>query len=282
MAASINILMALTNDKIKRYQEKLSRQENFKTQYVSSLNAAVEIIADRAIHVDVFTVDNELGEFDEIHDFVTDIRQKYPRLLIVLVDEDADFGMPGQADEISTDPFHHDDLARKISKLISDRRMETLRSDSLPAVRSISKQLRMATGTSGKQDAATQVVKDMGYDYVGYYHIETSDPLALRLQAQSGAATLTSIAPKKASADDIMGWVAQNGQSRIAGPQDNPTHPLVGRGRLGAAVCVPVSFNNVSYGVIVACNDRPGSIPQDSVLMLELVCTQLAAALSKK
>jgi len=76
--------------------------------------------------------------------------------------------------------------------------------------------------------------------------------------------------------------VAQNGQSRIAGPEDNPTHPLVARGRLGAVVCVPVAFNNVNYGVIAACNDRPGSIPQDSVLMLELVCTQLAAALSKK
>lgn len=79
-----------------------------------------------------------------------------------------------------------------------------------------------------------------------------------------------------------MGWVAQNGQSRIAGPEDRPNHPLVARGRLGAVSCVPVSFSTRSFGVIVACKDRPGSITQEAVLMLELIAAQLAAAITKE
>ena len=276
---SIDLLAALTTDKLERYEGEFAKHTDFGTRTVDSLKQALNIIADRDEHVDVLVLDNELTG---VHDFVTHLRQKYPRLIIVLVDEEADFGMPGQADELSTDPFRNDDLMRKIKKLMSDRRQETLRSDSLPAVRNISKQLRVATGSTGKQEAAAQVVKDMGYDYVAYYHIDNVSPLTLGLKAQQGPAAVNAIAPKSAGADDLMGWVAQNGQSRIAGPEDNPTHPLVARGRLGAVVCVPVAFNNVSYGVIAACNDRPGSIPQDSVLMLELVCTQLAAALSKK
>jgi hypothetical protein len=276
--ASTQILAALEEDKSKRYYEHMSKSGEFGVQIVNSLKDALGVIEDRDQHVDVLVLDNELHR---AFDFVDAIRKKYPRLIIVLVDEGADFGLPGQADELSTEPFRHDELMRKITKLMSDRRMETLRSDSLPAVRNISKQLRQATGNSGKQNAAVEVIKDMGYDYVAYYHITGNDPMELRLQAQAGPNAVNAIAPKKANDDDLMGWVAKNGQSRIASPDDRPTHPLVARGRLGAVVCVPVAFNKVSYGVLAACNDRPGSIPQDSVLMLELVSTQLAAALSK-
>lgn len=79
-----------------------------------------------------------------------------------------------------------------------------------------------------------------------------------------------------------MSWVIKNGQSRLAGPEDSPNHPLVARGRLGAVACVPVTFSGVSYGVMVACNDRPNSMDQENVLMLELVAAQLAAALSRE
>jgi GAF domain-containing protein len=87
--------------------------------------------------------------------------------------------------------------------------------------------------------------------------------------------------PKQAG-DDIMMWVAKNGQSRTAGPDDEPTHPLVKRGILNAAACVPVQFSGSRYGVIVACRELPDSISQDNVLMLELVSAQLAAVVSKE
>ena len=79
-----------------------------------------------------------------------------------------------------------------------------------------------------------------------------------------------------------MGWVAQNGQSRIAGPNDDLTHPLVKRGRLGAVACVPVHSSGNRYGVLVACREIPDSITQENVLMLELVSAQLGAAVAQE
>jgi GAF domain-containing protein len=43
-----------------------------------------------------------------------------------------------------------------------------------------------------------------------------------------------------------------------------------------------VEFSGTSYGVLIACRDRPSSITQENVLMLELICAQLAAALGKE
>ena len=38
----------------------------------------------------------------------------------------------------------------------------------------------------------------------------------------------------------------------------------------------------ISRGVIVACRERPGTITQENVLILELIGAQLAAALAKE
>jgi len=276
---SVDILVSVREDSAKRYYQNLSTQEGFKINIVTQTADALTLLADLTHHTDVFVIDNNLGES---HDLIRDLRQKYPRLLIVLVDEEADFGIPGQADDISTEPFNHDDLARRINRLMSDRQLETLRSDSLPAVRNIAKRLRTATGARGKQEAAVLACKEMGYDYVAYYHLERLEPFRMSLYAQNGPNPIQAVAPKQASLDDLMGWVSQNNQSRIAGPEDKPNHPLVARGRLGAVACVPVSFSGSSYGVMVMCRDRPGSITQENVMMLELVCTQLASALSKE
>ncbi len=280
MAPVVDLLVAVRAEQVERYQQNLAKYTSFNTQVVDSTKEALGIMADKDSHVDVLVLDNGLSEL--IYELVVHIRQKYPRLLIVLVDEDADFGLPGQADEMSTEPFKNDDLIRRIERLIADRRMETLRSDSLPAVRSINRVMKDAVGLIGKQEAAVKSVHEMGYDYVAYYHIESATPLDLYLRAQSGPNTITAIAPKRANADDLMGWVAQNGQSRIAAPEDKPNHPLVARGRLGAVSCVPVGFAGKQYGVLAACRDMPGSITQENILMLELVAAQLAAALMKE
>lgn len=276
--ASINVMAAITQDRARLYYQKLSQDSELQLQIVTTINDMMASIADQDNHVDVCVLDNALrGALDAVNQ----IRQNYPRLLIVLVDEEADFGLPGQADEMSTDPFEDDELIRKIKRLMMDRRMETRRSDSLPAMRTISRFMKNAVGTLGKQEATVQAVAEMGYDYVAYYSIESTEPLNLRLIAQHGPKTITSIAPQQADHGDLMGWVAQNGQSRIAAPEDKPNHPLVARGRLGAVACVPVAFSGHSFGVIVACQDRPNSIAQESVLMLDLVATQLATVLLK-
>jgi GAF domain-containing protein len=276
---SIDLLVAVRREHAGRYHKNLSSHKDLKVEIVSNTQDALDILADRDKHVDVFVVDNGVGDTD---DLIADLRHSYPRLLIILVDEEADFGIPGQADEISTEPFENDDLIRRIGSLMSDRQLETLRADSLPGVRTFAKKLRTATGEGGKYQAAVEACQEMGYDYVGYYRLETLNPINLTLKAQVGPNAILAIMPKQASADDIIGWVSKSGQSRIAGPQDTPTHPLVARGRLGSVACVPVVFSGNRYGALIACRELPDSINRENVMMLELVSAQLAAAISKE
>jgi hypothetical protein len=278
--ASIDLLVAVRREHAARYYKNLSGQKDLKLELVSDTHDALEILADRDKHVDVFVVDNGFGNTD---DLIADVRHSYPRLLIILVDEDADFGIPGEADEISTEPFENDDLIRRIGSLMSDRQLETLRADSLPGVRAFAKKLRTATGEGGKYQAAVEACQEMGYDYVGYYRLDTLiNPPSLTLKAQVGPNAILAIMPKQASPDDIISWVSKSGHSRIAGPQDTPTHPLVAKGRLGVVACVPVVFSGTRYGALIACREQPNSINQENVLMLELVSAQLAAAISRE
>lgn len=275
---SVHILVAVRREHASRFHKHLSAHKDFRVQLVSDARDALDVLADRDKQVDVFIVDNGLGHVFEL---VTELRHTYPRLLIILVDEEADFAMPGQADDVTTDPFTNDDLIRRITRLMSDRRLETLRADAMPPVREFAKKLRTASGEVGKTQTAVAACRDLGYEYVAFYRLESLDPLRVTLRAQDGSAPLQAVAPKQATPEDIMGWVAKTGQSRIAGPQDELNHPLVAKGRLGAVACVPVGTTN-RYGVLVACREQPGSISQQNVLMLELVSAQLAAVISKE
>ena len=280
MTSVVQILIAVPREDASRYHKNLSASKNFRLNIVSDRRDVLTTLANRDIHIDVLVLDNRLGG---IYDLIGDVRHSYPRLFIVLVDEEADFGLPGQADDISTAPFENDDLVKRITQLMSDRQLETLRADSLPAVREFAKRLRKATGEYGKQQAAVSACMDMDYQYVAFYRMESFSPLLLTLKAQDGPNTLQSVAPKQAAENDLMTWVAQTGQSRIAGPDDEQTHPLVKRGRLGAVVCVAVGFSGQQrYGVLVACREVPNTITQETVIMLELVSAQLAAAVSKE
>lgn len=276
-----NVLAAVRRDEASRYYKSLSTHKNFKLQIVTDFKDALDVLGDRDQHTDLVVVDNHLANTD---DFIAELRHSYPRLFIILVDEEADFGWPGQADEISTTPFDNDDLARRITRLMSDRQLETLRADSLPAVRDFAKRLRKATGEGGKQQAAVTACMDLDYYYVAFYRLESANPPNLTLKAQEGPQAIKAIAPKLAKADenDLLTWVAQTGQSRMTGPDDEPNYPLVRRRRLGAAACVPVDIAGNRYGVLIACREEPESIQQENVLMLELVSAQLAAAISKE
>jgi DNA-binding response OmpR family regulator len=275
----IDVLVAVLREDASHYHKGLSINKDFRLQIVSDKRDALSILDNKDDHVDVVILDNRLGG---VYDFVSELRHSYPRLFIVLVDEEADFAMPGQADEISTTPFENDDLIKRITRLMSDRQLETLRADSMPAVRDFAKRLRTATGETGKQRAAVAACMDMDYQYVAFYHLEDQSPVQLVLRAQEGPNTLQSVAPRQANDDDLIGWVARNGQSRIAGPTDDLSHPLVQTGRLGAVACVPVHASGNRYGVLVACREMPDSITQENVLMLELVSAQLGAAVAQE
>ncbi len=277
-AANITVLAAVRLPSVARYRENLSKDPKLKVSVVTSESSAREILASPEKHTDVFVIDNGLGNVFEL---VKELRQNYPRLLILMVDEEADFGMPGRADEVSTDPFKDDDLIKKIKRLSEERRLETLRADALPPVRSFAKSLRKATKGVGKQQAAVQAVQELGYEYVAFYSISPSDPPSLSLGAQVGPNVITSMVPARTDYNGLLGWVAQNGQSRIVGPGDEPNHMLIEKGKFGAAACVPVG-TTLRFGVVLACREAPGSIKMENVLMLELVSAQLASALAKE
>lgn len=271
----VDLLVTVRPEQAERYQQQLAATN---AHIVTSTEAAQLWLADRDHHIDVLVLDNGVAQGFQTID---QLRVTYPRLLIVLVDEEADFATPGHADDISTDPFTNDDLMRRIKRLMSDRQLETLRADTMPPIREFAKKLRKAVGEIGKQQAAVTACREMGYDYVGLYKLESLTPLRLTLRAQDGTAPIQAVAPKQATPEDLLGWVATTGQSRITGPTDELNHPLVRKGRLGAAVCVPIGRTN-RYGVLVACNDKPGTITNQQILMLELISAQLAAVISKE
>ncbi len=271
----IEVLLAIRRDDAARYYRQLAQHHDFHLNIVTDTAETLELLGDRERRIDVVVIDNRLPNAFALID---EIRHTYPRLLIVLIDEEADFALPGQADEVSIEPFENDDLARRIVRMMSDRQLETLRADTMPAVREFAKQLRKvgSVGEYGKQQAAVSACTALGYDYVAFYRIDADGHVMLR--AQDGDSPAQMAAPKEAAADDIVGWVAKTEQSRIAGPDDALNHPLVLRGRLGAIAAVPVKQK---YGVLVAGRKAPGSISRENVLMLELVSAQLAAAVSK-
>jgi len=272
----VHLLAAVHPAAADRYQAYLSAQPTLAAQIVTSHAEARAILADPDRYTDVFAVDNALGGAFEL---IRELRQAYPRLLIILLDEGADFSMPGRADDVTTDPFTNDDLVRRIHQLLRERRTETLRADSLPPVRAIAKLLRQASGAAAKIEAAVKAVMDLGYDFVAFYRLDQAPPLFLSTVV--GPSALTTVAPEKQSESTLVGWVAQNGQIRIAGPQDEINYALIKRGRLGAGVGVPVGIAT-RFGVLLACKEQPNTIHQEHAMMLELICGQLAAALAKE
>jgi hypothetical protein len=279
MARQTHVLVAVPQADAKRYHASLRDNQDIAIRIVTDINDAMTDIANRDNTTDVLVVSQSLPQPATM---VNDLRHVYPRLLIVIVDEEADFAIPGQADDISTTPFVNDDLVKRIQRLMSDRQLETLRADSLPAVRTFAKKLRAASGELGKLQAAAGACREMGYDYVAFYRVEKTEPIQVGLKAQDGAKAIRAVAPEKGFADDIIGWVAQHNQSRIASPDDEINHPLVKKGRLGAVACIPLNISNVRYGVMVACREMPGSVSKENILMLELISAQLTAALSKE
>lgn len=275
--SQIDLLVTVRPDAASRYYKNLAGFAEFNLTLATDVNEAFEVLESRENHVDVLVLDNHL---EQAHQMILELRYTYPRLLIVVVDEEADFAIPGQADDVSTAPFTNDDLVRRIKRLMSERRLETLRADTIPHVREFAKALRKAVGELGKQQAAVSACRELGYDYVAFYRLDTAEPLTLSLRAQEGAPQLQAIAPQVATTEDIVGWVAQTGQSRVASPQDEINYALVAQEYMGSVACTAVG--KPTYGVLVACRSEQGAITQQQVMLLELVSAQLAAVVTQE
>lgn len=281
--ANAEILATLREDKIEQYRDELSSANDLRVQIAATTAALLDMLAGDTQHIDLVLIDNEL---DSANIFVPDLRQRYPKLPIIIVDEEADFGTPGHASDLSCDPFLDDELIHKVNRLlgrsISTGAPETESQPAQSAVSAPENAPENAAQTPANRiDTTLKAIQEMGFDYVAYYTIDGTDPPALTLAGQHGPNAINAVAPKSAGSDDLMGHVAKTQKSQIAGPQDTPIHPLVARGRLGAVVCVPVSHEDTRYGVLAVCNDRPGSIQTDIMPALEMVASQLAAALKR-
>lgn len=275
--STISVLVATQSASIARYRENLAKEPSLKVTYTTSLESAQETLRNSSEHFDVFVADNALGDTFEL---IRAVRLEKPRLLILTVDEEADFGMPGRADDISTTPFKDNELVRKIKRLAEERRLETVRADALPPIRNFAKALAKATKGLGKQQAAVSAIMDLGYDHVAFYATEAGrDTLALT--AQMGDNVVMNAMPQRADANSLIGKVALSGKSQIAVRGSDHSHFLLEKGRFGAAVAVPVG-QAMRFGVVIAFREPPDSISQEHVIMLELVCAQLASALAKE
>jgi DNA-binding response OmpR family regulator len=277
---TLYILAAVQEKAADRYKDGLKKESQFDVAIMTSVAEARQSLDDPKKQSDVFIIDNALGDTFEL---VKEIRHSYPRLIIILVDEEADFALPGRADDISTTPFENNDLITRIKRLSEDRRLQTLRADVLPPVRSFAKSI-LGAGTKGqsRQQAAVEAVKELGYDYVAYYSVTRADPPELLLVAQVGPEEITRIAPHRPEYENsLLGWVARNGQSRTIRPDDEPTHPFIKRKEFLNAACVPVG-TTLRFGVMLACRKDADSISGEMVMMLELVSAQLSSALAKE
>lgn len=274
----IEVLAAIRFDAISRYRDALIKEPDFEVRWVPDLDQLQLQLGNKEKRTDVLVVDNSLGD---IHDLIDELRQHYPRLLIILVDEEADFALPGRADEISTQPFKENELVKLIKRVYEDRRLVTMRADALPPVRQFAKKIMKAQRGPAKIQAAVNAIQELGFDYVAFYSITPTDPPMISLTAQAGDEQSTRLAPQKQAYDDsLVGWVAQNGETRIVHKEDELNHPFVSRGKYSTGVCVGVG-TTIRFGAFIACNETDEVNKQD-VLMLELVSAQLASALARE
>lgn len=273
----IRILVAVRPESVTRFRAGLADDPQLAVTAVDSEIEMDAALGDPARAPDVLAVDRGLCDTFAL---VGRLRRAHPRLMIIVIDEDADFATPGSADEVTTAPFSNGDLARKIKRLAEERSVATLRADALPGVRSFVKALRKAGRGVAKQQAAVSAIKELGYDHVACYAIMPGETPSLSLVAQLGPDGTSDWLPTHADMTGGPGWVAEQGQLRILKPGEPPGHPLLDDGRYGAAICSPIG-TTLRFGVIIAFRAQPGSITQHDAVMVELISAQLASALVK-
>jgi hypothetical protein len=275
---TIKVIAAIRFEAINEYREAMTKAKEFDISWVPSIDHMNQKLDESDKQFEVVVVDSSLGD---VYDLIDDLRSKHPHLLIIQVDEEADFALPGRADEISTNPLEDDQLVKLIKRVYEDRRLATLRADALPPVRQFAKRIMKAERGPAKIQAAVDTIRELGFDYVAYYSFQNIDPPMISLATQAGDEKLKRVAPQKRDYDtSLVGKVAQDGETRIVSKDDDPNHPFVSRGQFGSGVAVAVG-TTIRFGVLFACNRDP-EINSQYVMMLELISAQLSSALARE
>lgn len=275
VSGRIKLLVAVRPPSVGRFREQLEPEVRLAVTVVDSEAAAQAALSDELRAPDVLAVDRGLCDTNAL---LARLRRGPSRLMVIVLDEEADFATPGPADDVSTDPLHDDELVKKIMRLVEERSVATLRADALPGVRNFVKALRKATRPTTKQQAAVSAVKELGYDHVAYYAILPGEETSLSLTAQAGPDEMDGVLPQHEGEDGLPGWVARTGQSRIAYRGESPGHPLLDSGQYGAAICAPVG-SAIRFGVMLAFRAAREDVAGDAIVMMELINAQLASAL---
>ena len=273
---TVSVLLAIPESKRATYYEGLSDDPSLSIHTVHTAESLFEEV--RTIEpLDLLIIDSLLDP--RTHQIVGDIRRTRPRLIMILIDQSADFGTRGHADALSTDPFQNNELLRVIRRLLNERNTETLQSSAMPAIRDIYRRMRSAVGVAGKRQEAAQCCLEVGFVYAAYYEVVNDDPFHLDLQTQAGPQSLKASAPRSADINGLIGWSAANNQTRIAQAGDTLSHRFITHGRVSSAIAIPVASDHQLYGALIACADAGVTISQDRVMLVELISAQLAAAL---
>lgn len=274
--STTQVLLVLNPALHERSQAALSSLEGWQLTFLHTLDDASARLTEPTAP-DMLVIDKSI---DGAYDWLSALRVRMPRLLMMLIDEGADFAMPGAADDVTTAPFENDDLARRIQRLIGDRKMETLRADAMPPVRDLGQRMRKAGSESGIVQAAIGVVADLGYSDAAVFKLDESRGNALVLVTHQGAADVRAALPSPVPAGHVLARSAQSGQLELLTAQKHESFGLVERGRLHAAAIIPVGLAR-RYGVLLAARDDAGDIPARDVLMLELIAAQLGSYLAR-
>lgn len=276
--SQIHVLAAVSPAALSRYRQALSEDAQIRVSLVTEEQDARDFLKESQRRADVLVLDCALCD---TYSLINELRHTYPRLMILLADDGADFSTPGRADDVTTQPFENGDLLRRIKRLAQGRELETLRGDMFPQIRSLAKDLRRATTSHAMQTGVVKAIAEMGYDYAAFYRLLPLDPPSLSLGAQVGAPQLTDTAPMSVPLQNtLLGWVAESGQSRVVAPGNTPSHLFIERGFLSAGACVAVG-TSLRFGVLFACRNAPNSITEQHVKLLELVGAQLAHVLAR-
>lgn len=279
---TIHVLVMTHEQCAARYHEHFAWEGQMVLSVVTSDAAARERLDDPNVRTDILVADCALNNAADVYRLVNTLREQHPHLLILLVDEEADFAMPGHADEVTVAPFEDGDLIKRIKRLAEERRLETLRTDVMPQVRAFARALRRTKTVRARQEAAVEAVLSMDYDYGAVYQADEFDPGRLTLAVQDGPQHALDAAPRELTDPDALPvWVSRNGQSRVFQAGDGSGHPFADEGWFARGACVPIG-STFRFGVLVAARVQPQAIGQHQLFMLELIGAQLANALTRQ
>lgn len=278
--ALIQLLVAVPREQAARYYTGLGASGQYALTMTSNSREALDLLEDRSRHFDALVLESTLAEAGGLLD---ELAYRHPRQMVVLVDESNQSPLQAQVrpDRICTTPFADDDLERRIVRLLSDSRLETVPANTLLPVRELARKLRTEDAPGDRYRVAVDACQSLGYSYTAFYSLERAEPVLLRLAAQLGEGDMHLLVPLSAQAGEVIAQVAVTGESVVLDSANAADYLPVAVGTLGSAAMVPAGRANC-FGVLVAGREAPDSINTQNVTVLELVAAQLAAAIARE